>query len=162
MDYGYFSLKIKVVTAVTAVTHLYKENWFVIFTHKISQEYLLVLGDRGERRFIHKKMRSSLLARKDKRGIGLVGGLVAGTGALVVTVIVGFVIIQTMLDAGILTAAGASDVSANSMAKNLSVGLDEVSEKIPTIFLIAAVVILFGAIVVLVQRSRQMTGGGTL
>ncbi len=49
------------------------------------------------------------------------------------------------------------------LAGNFTAGIDNVSEKIPTILLIAAVVLLFGVLVLLIARSRQMGigGGGT-
>jgi hypothetical protein len=50
------------------------------------------------------------------------------------------------------------------MVSNLTAGIDNVSSKIPTILLVAAVVLLFGVLVLLVARARIMTmgGGGTL
>jgi len=58
---------------------------------------------------------------------------------------------------------GASQNSVDDMLGNYSEGIGNVSGKIPTVLLIAAVVLLFGAIVFLVQRSRAVTvssGGG--
>lgn len=104
-----------------------------------------------------------LFKRKmNKKGMGLVGGIIAGVAGFVILTIVGFVIIMTMLDAGILTSGGASETAAGNMANNLTTGVGSISSKIPTILLIGAVVILFGAIAILVQRSRGMTGGGSL
>jgi len=100
------------------------------------------------------------LLKKDKKGMGLVTGLIAGVAGLIITVIVTILIVDTMIGAGILTSGGASETAANDMSKNFTTGLNDVSEKIPTILLISAVVILFGAIVILVQRSRAMTAGG--
>ena len=57
------------------------------------------------------------------------------------------------------TTKGDSQESVDRMQANFTKGADNVSAKIPTILLIAAVVILFGAIVLLVQRSRSMTSG---
>ena len=54
---------------------------------------------------------------------------------------------------------GDSQQAVDRMQANFTKGADNVSAKIPTILLIAAVVILFGAIVLLVQRSRSMTSG---
>ena len=56
------------------------------------------------------------------------------------------------------------EVAPGVLAGNLTEGIDNVSEKIPTILLIAAVVLLFGVLVLLVARSRQMGvgGGGSL
>jgi hypothetical protein len=57
-----------------------------------------------------------------------------------------------------------SERSSNGMSGNFSAGIDDISEKIPTILLIVAVVFLFGALVLLVSRAKQMGigGGGSL
>ncbi len=98
---------------------------------------------------------------KNKKG-GLVGDIVNGTGGLIIGVIITLVIVSTLLGADLLTADSTYDVSADNMAANFTEGLDNVSEKIPTILLIAAVVLLFGVLVILVAKSREMgIGGGT-
>ena len=100
---------------------------------------------------------------KNRKGqAGIVGGLVGGIGALVILVIVTLLIVDTLISAGLLTSGGTSETAATDMRANLTEGIDNVSAKIPTILLIAAVVLLFGAIVLLVQRSRAMTGGGSI
>jgi len=50
--------------------------------------------------------------------------------------------------------------SSDGMAGNLTSGIDNVSAKIPTILLIAAVVLLFGVITLLVRQSQAMGIGG--
>lgn len=97
---------------------------------------------------------------KDKKGQGIVSGLVGGMAGLIILVIVSLLIVDTLYDAGLLTSGGVSQTSVGAMRANYTKGIDNVSAKIPTILLIAAVVLLFGAIVILVQRSRQMTAGG--
>ena len=59
---------------------------------------------------------------------------------------------------------GESQNAVNGMISNYTDGLNNVSSKIPTILLVAAVVLLFGAIVFLVNRAKQTTGatGGSL
>lgn len=59
---------------------------------------------------------------------------------------------------------GLSQNSVNGIIANYTEGINNVSEKIPTVLLVAAVVLLFGAIVFLVQRARQTTDstGGSL
>ncbi len=56
------------------------------------------------------------------------------------------------------------EVAPGVLAGNLTEGIDNVSEKIPTILLIAAVVLLFGVLILLIARSKQMGigGGGSL
>lgn len=51
-------------------------------------------------------------------------------------------------------------ISADQMISNFTSGVDNVSEKLPTVLLVVAVVILFGAIVLLVKQSRSIAGGG--
>ena len=104
---------------------------------------------------------------KDKKGQGLLMGLVGGAAILVVVTIITLVAVQTVHDADLVGTWGnassntmSSGNTTDRMISNLTKGVDEVSAKIPTILLIAAVVILFGAIVLLVQRSRNMTAGG--
>ncbi len=57
---------------------------------------------------------------------------------------------------------GVSEYAVNDMNVNFTVGLNNISEKIPTILLLAAVILLFGVLVLLVAKSRDMgIGGGT-
>jgi len=49
-------------------------------------------------------------------------------------------------------------VTTDSFISNYTKGVDNVSSKIPTVLLVAAVVLLFGAIVLLVSRSRDTVG----
>jgi len=98
---------------------------------------------------------------------GIVGDLINGIGGLIILVIITLVIISTLLGANLLDNSVDSlnfSNTTNALAGNFTSGIDEVSEKIPTILLIAAVVLLFGVLVLLVARSRQMGigGGGSL
>ena len=54
--------------------------------------------------------------------------------------------------------------SANALRDNMTTGITNVGNKIPTILLIAAVVLLFGVLVILVAKSREMNivGSGSL
>ena len=99
---------------------------------------------------------------KNKRG-GVVTDLVSGTGGLVITVIIVFVVISTLLGANLLTEASKEDYMARNLSLNLTRGVGEVATKIPTILLIAGVVLLFGVIVILWQQAQRMgigRGGG--
>jgi len=48
------------------------------------------------------------------------------------------------------------DDSIKSMTGNFTAGIDDVSEKIPTILLIAAVVLLFGVLILLIKHSTGL------
>jgi len=96
----------------------------------------------------------------NKKG-GVVGDLVAGTGGLIVAVIVILVIVSTLLGANLLTTGSTYDNVSAQMAGNFTEGIGNVSAKIPTILLIGAVVLLFGVIVLLVRQSQAMGLGGS-
>ena len=100
---------------------------------------------------------------KDKRG-GVVTSTVMGVGGLIVGTIVILVLVTTLLDASLLTGGSTYDNAATNMASNFTSGIDEISDQIPTILLIVAVVFLFGALVLLVAQARRMGvgGGGSL
>ena len=100
---------------------------------------------------------------KDKKG-QVVSGLVVGMIGLIFTVVIGYVLIDTILGANLLTSGGTYDNSANDLAANLTTGIGEVGDKIPTILLISAVVLLFGALALLIFQAKKMgmfgQGGG--
>ena len=99
------------------------------------------------------------LLPKEKKG-GVVSGTVMGIGGLIIGVIVILVITTTLLGAGLLNDDSDANTSAYAMQGNFTAGIDKVSEKIPTILLIVAVVFLFGALVLLISQSRKMGIGG--
>lgn len=101
----------------------------------------------------------------DKKGEGIVTGTINGIGGLIITVVLILVVVSTILGANLL-GTGTYNTTAQDMASNFTEGINNVSEKIPTILLIAAVVLLFGVLVLLIARARMMwmgtAGGGTL
>ena len=100
---------------------------------------------------------------KNKTG-GVVTSTVMGIGGLIIGVIVILVVTSTLLGADLLTSGSAEDNTSNDMSRNFTEGIDNISEKIPTILLIIAVVFLFGALVLLVRQATAMGvgGGGSL
>jgi len=102
---------------------------------------------------------------KNKKGQsgGLITGLIFGVASLVIGVIIAFVIVSTLTGADLLTAGSAENASAMALAANFTAGVDEVSAKIPTVLLVAAIVLILGVLVLLVgawQRMRLGGGGG--
>ena len=94
---------------------------------------------------------------------GLITGLIFGVASLVIGVIIAFVIVSTLDDASLLTANSAEDNATSRLIANFTTGVDNVSSKIPTVLLIAAVVLILGVLVLLVaswQRMRLGGGGG--
>jgi len=110
-------------------------------------------------------MKSCLISRKnillkDRKGAGLIQNLVMGVAALVIAVIIAFVIISTLDDASLLTTGSAEDNATDNLIANFTSGIDNVSEKIPTILLIAAVVLILGILVLLWGQYKRMNMGG--
>ena len=100
---------------------------------------------------------------KSKKGAGLIQGLVMGVAALVIGVIIAFVVVSTLDDASLLTSDSAEDNATEDLIANFTEGVGEVSAKIPTVLLIAAVVLILGILVLLwSQYKRMQMGGGEL
>jgi len=111
------------------------------------------------------KMQKRFIAPMNKKGQsgGLVTGLVFGIASLVIGVIIAFVLITTITGAGLLTSGTAEDNAVDALSGNFSKGVDSVAGKLPTILLVAAIVLIIGVLAVLVgvwQRMRM--GGGQL
>jgi len=96
---------------------------------------------------------------KHKKG-GVVSSTVMGIGALIIGVIITLVIVQTLTGASLLTSGSDEATTVTDMKTNFTAGIDNVSQKLPTILLIVAVVFLFGALVLLVRNSQLMGIGG--
>ncbi len=91
---------------------------------------------------------------------GLITGLVFGVASLVIGVIIAFVIVNTLTTAGLLE-AGTENTSATNLAANFTAGVDEVSGKIPTVLLVAAIVLILGVLALLVATWQRMRVGGS-
>ena len=103
---------------------------------------------------------------KKGQGGGLVTGLVFGVASLIIGVIIAFVIVATLSGSGLLNGLNTPvylNSTADTLGANFSSGVQQISSKIPTILLIAAIVLIIGVLAVLVgvwQRMRM--GGGNL
>ena len=93
---------------------------------------------------------------------GLITGLIFAVASLVIGVIIAFVIVSTLNSAGLLTAGSAEQVSTDALVANFTAGVDEVSAKIPTVLLVAAIVLILGvlALLVAVWQRMRLSGGG--
>lgn len=103
-----------------------------------------------------------MLTNKKGQTGGLITGLVFGVASLVIGVIIAFVIVSTLNNASLLTASSAEQNATNRLVSNFTAGVDNVSAKIPTVLLVAAIVLILGVLALLVgiwQRMR-MGGGG--
>lgn len=94
---------------------------------------------------------------------GLITGLIFGVASLVIGVIIAFVIVSTLTGAGLLADGSAEKASADNLAANFTAGVDEVSSKIPTVLLVAAIVLILGVLAILVGVWQRMRiGGGSI
>jgi len=94
---------------------------------------------------------------------GLITGIVFGIASLVIGVIIAFVIVQTLTGADLLTTGSEEANATDRLVANFSSGIDKVSGKLPTVLLVAAIVLILGVLVLLVgawQRMRIGGGGG--
>jgi len=102
----------------------------------------------------------------DKKGQmsgGLITGLVFGVASLVIGVIIAFVIVSTLTGANLLTSNSAEDNATDRLSGNFTQGIDNVSNKIPTVLLVAAIVLILGVLVLLVATWQRMRiGGGSI
>ena len=99
---------------------------------------------------------------KNKKGQtgGLITGLIFGIASLVIGVIIAFVIVSTLNNSNLLT-SGSSEANATaSLSANFTEGINNVSSKIPTILLVAAIVLIIGVLAILVGVWQRMRMGG--
>ena len=94
-------------------------------------------------------------APMNKRGQtgGLITGLVFGIASLVIGVIVAFVIVDTLTGAGLLTTDSASYNAVGNLSANFSAGVNNISSKIPTVLLVAAIVLILGVLAIQIGRA---------
>ena len=92
---------------------------------------------------------------KKKGATGQIAMLVGGIISLIFLIVVGFVSLNVLTDAELLTANSSMDIATDALTGNLTTGVDKISAKIPTLFTIAVAVLLLGLIVFLVLRARQ-------
>ena len=110
--------------------------------------------------FKHFSIGKMFKTKKAQSSGGLITGLVFGISSLVIGVIVAFVIVSTMTGAGLLEGNTTEYNSSIALGANFTEGVDNVSEKIPTILLIAAIVLILGVLVLLVGAWQRMRMGG--
>ena len=108
-------------------------------------------------------MKKNNLMLNNKRGQtgGLITSLVFGVASLVIGVIIAYVIVSTLTGAGLLTAGSDESSSAGNLSSNFTAGVNEVAKKIPTVLLVAAIVLILGVLAILVgvwQRMRMGSG----
>ncbi len=102
-----------------------------------------------------------ILPKKNKKGAGLIMSLVMGIAGLVIGVIIAFVIVSTLNDASLLKSGSNEQNATDQLIANFTQGINNVSNKIPVILLIAAVVLILSVLVLLwVQYKSMGLGGG--
>jgi len=104
-----------------------------------------------------------IMDKKGQMSGGLITGLVFGIASLVIGVIIAFIIVSTLTDANLLTTGSEEANATDRMVANFTVGVDNVSGKLPTVLLVAAIVLILGVLVLLVATWQRMRiGGGSI
>lgn len=93
---------------------------------------------------------------------GLISGLVFGIAGLVIGIIIAFVIVSTLVNSNLLTAGSTEQGAVGNLSANFTSGVNNVSTKIPTVLLVAAIVLILGVLAVLVGVWQRMRMGGSL
>ena len=91
---------------------------------------------------------------------GLITGLVFGVASLVIGVIIALVITSTLDDASLLTSGSDEDLTVGNLTGNFTAGIDNVASKIPTVLLVASIVLILGIMVLLIGTWQRMRIGG--
>jgi len=100
-----------------------------------------------------------MLENKKGQTGGLIIGLVFGVASLVIGVIIAFVIVSTLTGASLLTDESSEDNATDRLVGNFTEGIDNVSGKIPTVLLVAAIVLILGVLALLVATWQRMNMG---
>ena len=101
--------------------------------------------------------------KKGQMGGGLITGLIFGVASLVIGVIIAFIIVSTLTGADLLTTDSAEENATERLSANFTAGVDNVSGKIPTVLLVAAIVLILGVLALLVATWQRMRiGGGSI
>ena len=103
-------------------------------------------------------MRSISMNKKGQGG-GLITSLVMGIAGLVIGVIIALVIVSTLIGSNLLTRASEEENATKRMSGNFTAGIDKVSSKLPTVLLVAAIVLILGVLAVLVGVWQRMRMG---
>lgn len=102
-----------------------------------------------------------LMERKNKRG-QVVSGIIVGVVGLVFLLIFAYVFIDTLTGANLITTTAHTNL-INNLTENFSSGVSNIATKIPTLFAVAAIVLIVGALMFLwayYQRMKLGNSGG--
>ena len=93
---------------------------------------------------------------------GLITALVFGVASLIIGVIIALVIVSTLTGAGLLGTNTSESNATDRLSGNFTEGIDEISDKVPTVLLVAAIVLILSVLAILVGVwSRMRMGGGS-
>ena len=89
-------------------------------------------------------MNSILKNKRGQMGGNIISNVLVTLGSLVITTIIILVIVSQVRDANLLTANSAEANATAQMAGNLTSGLANINNKIPTFLIVVGVVFLLG------------------
>jgi flagellar biosynthesis protein FlhB len=102
----------------------------------------------------------SMLPKNKKGNFNAVSQIFSSAGGFIITVIIVLAMVSLLVGAGILTSGSAEANATSRLSGNLTSGVDSISAKIPTIFTVLAVVLIFFAVLLLWNYYKQMKMGG--
>ena len=101
----------------------------------------------------------NILKNKKGQTIELVGGTLLGFMVLIFTIFAVLYGISALNPGSFFTTGSANQNATNALTANLTDGVSQFSGKIPTVFVVLAVVLVLSAIAVLILYVRRMAGG---
>jgi hypothetical protein len=102
----------------------------------------------------------SILQNKKGQTIELIGGTILGFMVLIFTIFAVLYGISALNPSTFFTSGSAEANATSNLQKNLTAGIGgDFAAKIPTVFVVLAVVLVLSAIAVLIIYVRRMAGG---
>lgn len=88
--------------------------------------------------------------------------VVGGLAALVIGILVLLLTVNIIRTGGIISAGSVELGAINNLSANISAGVNSLAGYIPTVFIVAAVVMILGIIGLLYMFFKQKGGGGVM
>jgi hypothetical protein len=97
----------------------------------------------------------TLFPKNKKGNFAVVGNILSSAGGLIITAIIVLAMVSLLVGAGILTANSVEANATSHLSGNLTTGVDNIASKIPTVFTILGVVLIFFAVLLLWNYYKQ-------
>ena len=94
-------------------------------------------------------MELSKIKTKNKRGFTTVNAIIAGIGGLAFGIVLMFILLTQLSDDTLTGSGTAADTAVDDLIVNVSSGVTNVSNQIPTVFNVGAIVLVIGILAIL-------------